>query len=76
VNGRIACGSMVRFISFFTKMLHNVQHFCEKETISSALPEANRAIRPGEHLIWNRPRNACRGAADAQKRVPMEGEAW
>jgi len=25
-----ACGSMVRFL-FFTKMLHSVQHFCEKE---------------------------------------------
>jgi hypothetical protein len=31
VNGRLACGSMVHFIFFFTKMLHFVQHFCEKE---------------------------------------------
>jgi hypothetical protein len=25
---------------------------------SSALPAANRAVRPGEYLIWNRPRNS------------------
>jgi len=23
---------------------------------SSALPEANRAVYPGDHLVWNRPR--------------------
>jgi len=26
---------------------------------SSTLPEANRAVRSGEHLVWNRPRNSC-----------------
>jgi hypothetical protein len=28
---------------FFTKMLHNVQHFCNKEKTSTMLPQANRA---------------------------------
>ncbi len=45
-----ACGSMV-FFTFFTKMLHYVQHFCEKDREPSALPEANRAVHPGKCLI-------------------------
>jgi len=52
VKASFACGSMV-FFFFFTKMLHYVQHFCEKEMGSSALPEANRAICPGRRLVWN-----------------------
>jgi hypothetical protein len=29
---------------FFTKMLHNVQHFCEKDKTCPMLPQANRAF--------------------------------
>jgi len=25
----------------------------------TALPEAKRAVYPGEYLVWDRPRNAC-----------------
>jgi hypothetical protein len=28
---------------FFTKILHDVQNFCEKEKMSTMLPQANRA---------------------------------
>jgi hypothetical protein len=31
-KGRLACGSMVLFY-LFTKMLHFVQHFCEKNVL-------------------------------------------
>jgi len=29
-----------------------------KDLVSSALPEANRAVYPGEDLVWNRPRTS------------------
>jgi len=37
------------------------QHVCEKDPESSTLPEANQAVHPGNHLVWNRPRNSCTG---------------
>jgi len=52
VNGRIACGSMVLFLSFSQKNSQS-EFFCEKDRESSALPEANRAVHQDEHLIWN-----------------------
>jgi hypothetical protein len=50
VNGRIACGSMGHFF-FFTKILHNVQNFCEKECL---IPPCRRRIGPFV------PADACR----------------
>jgi hypothetical protein len=46
MKARFACGSMVLFF-FFTKMLHIVQHFCEKELESSALSEAISPTKRG-----------------------------
>jgi hypothetical protein len=37
-------------VILFTKILHLMQNFGEQETISSALPEANRAGCPGRRL--------------------------
>jgi hypothetical protein len=44
---------------FIIKNLHSVQIFYDKDRESSALPEANRAVHPDEHLFWNRPRTSC-----------------
>jgi hypothetical protein len=33
-----------RYRFFFTKMLHYVQHFCEKDTTCIMLPQAKTAI--------------------------------
>gem|GEM_PF-2147878 len=58
ITADFACGSMVRFF-FFLKNLHFVQIFQEKDLVTSALPEANRAGCPDRHLVGNRSRNAC-----------------
>jgi hypothetical protein len=43
-KAEFACGSMVRFYLCFTKILHEVQNFCETKLVSSALPEAISAF--------------------------------
>jgi hypothetical protein len=42
MEARFACGSIV-------------QMFFEQDLFASALPEANRGVRPGEHRVWNQP---------------------
>gem|GEM_PF-5910047 len=44
---------------FFRKIWLGEPNFPEKETISSAPPEANRVVPSDEHLIWNRLRTSC-----------------
>jgi hypothetical protein len=51
MEARFAGGNMGLLIFF-----HNHGALCAwlwKKMGSSALPEANRAVRPGEHLVWN-----------------------
>jgi hypothetical protein len=52
-----ACGSMVRFYLFHKNFALRAK-FLWKKLESSTLPEANRAVCPGRHLVWNRPRNS------------------
>jgi len=47
------------FFFFFRNIWLSEPNVPEKETIFSALPEANRNVHPDEHLIWNRPRTSC-----------------
>jgi len=47
-----ACGSMVLSFSFFTNMLHIVQHVCEKRWL---LPPCRRR----HELPGQGPRNSC-----------------
>jgi hypothetical protein len=39
-NAGFACGSVVLYLSFFTKLWLSEPQFCEKDWESSALPEA------------------------------------
>jgi hypothetical protein len=45
------------FSVFFTNIWLGEPNVREKGMVSSALPEANRAVRPGEHLPGDRPCN-------------------
>jgi len=47
------------FLIFVPKKFALRANFLGTKIVYSALPEADRAVHPDEHLIWNQPRNAC-----------------
>jgi len=47
------------FLFLFHEKLVSEPIFREKDLVTSALPEANRAGCPGRRLVWNRPHNSC-----------------
>jgi hypothetical protein len=55
-NGRFRLRQHSTLYFFLRKNVALRATFFRKKMKSSALPEANQAVYPGEHLVWNRPR--------------------
>jgi|GEM_PF-3187858 len=47
------------FCCLFTKHWLSEPMFREQDLVTSALPEASRAVYSGKYRVWNRPRNFC-----------------